>query len=209
MRMRWVGWPRNGLLALVAVASCQLDRGDRVDHPPPSPPPPSITAPATALVPPPLAWGLSEQDAFDVLVAAGARPRADAQHGYVTSPTQFHAAPGTIEVAHTVEPVILYDAGRGLRGTVHYPTVGGAIDRIEVQGTLTADEAKAELRALERRHGAPTDRHTYPGDAPAVPGAERWTWVRGGVWLVAIAGPDGGLSIYYRRDARPASDIAP
>jgi hypothetical protein len=32
-------------------------------------------------------------------------------------------------------------------------------------------------------------------------------WVRGGIWLVAFAGPEG-VSITYRRDDRPASAIA-
>ena len=197
--MRW--------LPFVAVAACQLEHpaADRPSPAPAPPPAPSIVAPATPLVPPPLSWGLSPQEAFERLAAAGLAPRADEQRGYFTSPDQGHAAPGTIAVAHTSEPVVTYTPRPGWTATVHYPTYGVPMDSIDVQAALTADEARAELRALERRHGPPVDRRLDDG----APGAERLVWIRGGVWLVATASRDGALWLSYRRDPRPASALAP
>ena len=72
-------------------------------------------------------------------------------------------------------------------------------------GTVAPAAALDELRALEGRFGSPDDRYTYPG----VDGSTVFTWVRGGVWLTAIAQTSDRVSLYYRRDARPASDIDP
>ena len=155
------------------------------------------------LVPVPLAWSLSEGDAFTRLKRAGMAPRSDEMHAYFTTPDQFHAAPGTIEVAHTVEPMILFTPRAGWTATAHYRTVGGLLDRVELMAHLSAAAARAELAALERRYGPPDDRYTYPSDAAAL-GATRLVWVRSGIWLVAIAGPDGVISLAYRRDDRPA-----
>lgn len=195
--MRW--------LPLLALVSCQLDRA--ATSPPATPP--ALAAPRPTLAPPPLTWDLSEQAAFERLDAAGFRPRADLQRGYFTSPDQGHAAPGTIAVDHTTEPVVVYTPRPGWTGVVHYPSVGGAMDSIEERASLTPATATAELRALERRHGPPADRRVHPAEPSGGPGTERLVWVRDGVWLVALASPDGALSIAYRRDPRPASDIVP
>lgn len=159
------------------------------------------------LLPVPLAWSLSEGDAFSRLERAGMAPHSDELHAYFTTPDQFHAAPGTIEVAHTVEPMILFTPRAGWTATAHYRTVGGPLDRVELTGHLPAAAARTELAALERRYGPPDDRYTYPGNAPAAPSATRLVWVRGGIWLVAVADPDGALSIAYHRDDRHASAI--
>ncbi len=107
------------------------------------------------LLPVPLAWSLSEGDAFSRLERAGMAPHSDELHAYFTTPDQFHAAPGTIEVAHTVEPMILFTPRAGWTATVHYRTVGGPLDRGELTAHLPAAAARTELAALERRYGPP------------------------------------------------------
>lgn len=159
------------------------------------------------LLPVPLAWSLSEGDAFARLQRAGMAPRSDEVHAYFTTPDQFHAAPGTIEVAHTVEPMIRFTPRVGWTAIAHYRTVGGPLDRVELTAQLPAAAARTELVALERRYGPPDDRYTYPGDAHTAPGSTRLVWVRGGIWLVAVADPNGVISIAYRRDDHPASAI--
>lgn len=197
---------RPAAAAIVLVlAAC--DRGAR------SEPGPAVTTGASVgaaveLVPAPLAWGLAEADAVARLAVAGMAPRTDELHAYVSTPGQFHAAPGTIEVAHTVEPVVHYVPAPGWTGAAHYEKVGGALDRIELTAHLDPVAAAAALRGLERRFGRPDDRRTY---APAVAGGagvRRLVWVRGGAWLVASASPDGDVALAYRRDPRPASAIA-
>ena len=179
-------------LGLALAAGCH--HADGLDRPAP-------------LLPVSLAWNLSEGDAFARLERAGMAPHADELHAYFTTPDRFHTAPGTIEVAHTVEPTILFTPRLGWTATAHYRTVGGPLDRVELTAQLTAAMARTEMAALERRYGPPDDRYTYPGDALAAPGATRLVWVRGGIWLVAVADPDGAISIAYHRDDRPASAI--
>ena len=125
------------------------------------------------------------------------------------TPAQYHATPGTIEVAHTVEPVLIFTPRPGWTGTAHYPNPGGSLDQIELHATLTPVAATVALAGLEQRFGPAADRRTFPGESPSAAGALRLVWVRGGVWLVAFAGPDGNVSITYRRDDRPASSIGP
>ncbi|MBK9035360.1 MAG: hypothetical protein IPL61_29585 [Myxococcales bacterium] len=200
---------RTGAI-VVAVAGSACARAERPMSapPPPGPPPASTVAPAT-LEPAPLAWDMLEDEAVARLAAAGMAPRADEMHAYVSTPEQFHAAPGTIEVAHTVEPMILFVPRPGWTGTAHYPTPGGHLDRVELRALLTPAAARAELDALARRLGAPDDERTFATDPPTGPGSLRRVWVRGGVWLVAFAEPGGAVSLAYRRDDRPASAIAP
>lgn len=163
--------------------------------------------PPAALVFEPLAWDLPEHEAQRRLLVAGMAPRADVTRGYFSRPDEPHAAPGKIEVAHTVEPELLFTPRPGWTGTAHYPTVGGALDTITLAASLTGAGARAELSALEQRLGPPDDRRTFPGSGSG--GTLRLIWVRGGVWLVASAGDDGQLSIVFRRDSRPASAIGP
>ncbi len=153
--------------------------------------------------------GLAEQTNIGRLAAAGFAPRADEQRGYFLTPAQYHATPGTIEVAHTVEPVLIFTPRPGWTGTAHYPNPGGSLDQIELHATLTPVAATVALAGLEQRFGPAADRRTFPGESPSAAGALRLVWVRGGVWLVAFAGPDGNVSITYRRDDRPASSIGP
>jgi hypothetical protein len=205
---RSVAW---SLVVAGALAGCQrVDRSRSVESAARQDTPPAVAAPLPPLVPlapEPLAWGLTEDEAVARLARAGMAPQSDEIHGYFSTPEQFHAAPGTIEVAHTIEPVILFVPRPGWTGTVHYPSPGAPMDRVELAAQLTRDGALAELRALERRFGPPDDRVTYPADAPAVAGSTRLAWVRGGVWLIAFAGSTGGLSVAYRRDDRPLSEL--
>lgn len=155
------------------------------------------------LVPAPLAWTQGEGEAIAALERAGMAPRSDARHAYVSTPEQFHAAPGTIEVAHTVEPIVLFTPRAGWTGMAHYPTVGGALDEVALRGRVASTAVGAELDALVRRLGAPDDARALAG------GTLRRIWVRGGVWLVALVEPDGTMTLTYRRDARAATEIGP
>lgn len=191
----------------IATACHRVDRGEPAAGPSAPPSPPAIAAPATVLAPAPLAWSLAPAEAFDRLAAAGMAPVADEQRAYYSTPEQFHAAPGTIEVAHTVEPMVRFSPRPGWTGTAHYPTVGGALDVITLTARLSPPAAGAALAELERRHGPPDDRRTADTDPALAAGTARLIWVRGGVWLVAAADPDGAVTVTYRRDDRPASAI--
>lgn len=192
-------------LAIMAACNGQADRPAAPTAP--APPPAAPTAPA-ALVFEPLAWDVPEHEAERRLQAAGMAPRSETTRGYFSTPPQLQAEPRPI-IAHTVEPVLLFTPRPGWTGTAHFPTVGGALDTIELAASLSAAGARAELSALEQRLGPPNDRRTLPGSGSGSAGSLRLIWVRGGVWLVASAGDDGKVSISFRRDNRPASEIGP
>lgn len=193
---------RFAIAVIVAMACAACARGERAA-------PSGTGTPRGALVPAPLAWSHTEAEALEALARAGMAPRSEAQHGYVTTPEQFHAAPGTIEVAHTVEPILLYTPRAGWTGRAHYPTVGGALDRVELQGRLTPAAAGAELAAMVRSLGRPDDERGFAAIPPTTGELRRAIWVRGGVWLVVLVEPEGTIALTYRRDDRPATEIGP
>ena len=191
-------------IAGIVVIACVACTRERATPGASSAPGGSVTP--AVLVPAPLAWSHGERDALAALTRAGMAPRSEAQHGYFSTPGQFHAAPGTIEVAHTIEPLILFTPRAGWTGIAHYPTVGGTLDQIELRGDLSPTAARAELAALTRRLGRPDDQRAFPA---ATGETLRAIWVRGGVWLVVLVEPEGTITQTYRRDDRPATEIGP
>jgi hypothetical protein len=190
--MRWTP------IAIAAVlAACTTS----TTSPPPQPTPGHGNTGA-ALVFAPLEWTLSESEVNERLAAANMAPQSDEIRAYFApEPT----APGEPQepISHTSEPVVIFHPKPGWTGQARFGSVGGSLASIEIRAQLTATAARHELEHFQKTYGPPTETRTLED------GATRKVWIRGGVWLIAIAGRDGSLWVEFRRDDRPASAIGP
>jgi hypothetical protein len=148
----------------------------------------SADPPKPPLVFAPLAWDATVDAASKALDKAKMSPRAGERHGYFSGQT-----------SHTIEPELFFVPRKDWTGEARWQTPSGPLVEITITATkLTDATLRDEFAALHARYGAP-DRITD------VSGHQE-LWVRGGIWLAAFTGVDGGtrtLTLGFRKDDRP------